>query len=42
VLGWEPKILLQEGMIPTYRWINARMHGEEDTSWTPLAAVANG
>jgi GDP-D-mannose 3',5'-epimerase len=42
VLGWEPQIHLEEGMIPTYRWINARVHGQEDTTWTPLAAVANG
>lgn len=42
VLGWEPRISLEEGMVPTYRWINARVHGEEDTSWTPLAAVAAG
>lgn len=42
VLGWEPRISLEEGMVPTYRWINARVHGEEDPAWTPLAAVAAG
>ncbi len=26
VLGWEPQIALREGLIPTYRWIEAQVH----------------
>ena len=25
VLGWEPRITLEEGLIPTYRWIEERV-----------------
>ena len=25
VLGWEPQILLREGLVPTYRWIEAEL-----------------
>jgi GDP-D-mannose 3',5'-epimerase len=28
VLGWEPKTLLREGLIPTYRWIEACVSGQ--------------
>jgi len=27
-LGWEPKIALRQGLVPTYRWIEARMAQE--------------
>ena len=41
VLGWEPSIMLEDGMVPTYEWINARVHGSEEAAWpTPLAAAA--
>ena len=25
VLGWEPQIPLREGLVPTYRWIEAEL-----------------
>ena len=25
VLGWEPKIPLRQGLVPTYRWIEGRL-----------------
>jgi nucleoside-diphosphate-sugar epimerase len=28
VLGWEPKITLEEGLVPTYRWIEKMVHAE--------------
>lgn len=27
VLGWEPQISLEEGLVPTYRWIEKQIHG---------------
>jgi GDP-D-mannose 3', 5'-epimerase len=27
VLGWEPKTSLEEGLVPTYRWIEAQVRG---------------
>lgn len=27
ILGWEPRILLREGIIPTYHWIEAQLTG---------------
>jgi GDP-D-mannose 3',5'-epimerase len=40
VLGWEPGISLQEGMVPTYEWIDARVHGREQGAWQKPLAVA--
>jgi GDP-D-mannose 3',5'-epimerase len=41
VLGWEPSIMLEDGMVPTYEWINARVNGPEEAAWPrPLAAAA--
>ena len=41
VLGWEPSIMLEDGLVPTYDWINARVNGSEEAAWrTPLAAAA--
>ena len=28
VLGWEPQIMLEDGLVPTYRWIEEQVHGE--------------
>jgi nucleoside-diphosphate-sugar epimerase len=28
VLGWEPKISLREGLVPTYRWIDERLSNQ--------------
>jgi GDP-D-mannose 3', 5'-epimerase len=27
VLGWEPKITLDQGLVPTYKWINEQING---------------
>jgi GDP-D-mannose 3', 5'-epimerase len=27
VLGWEPRIDLEEGLVPTYRWIEKQVRG---------------
>jgi GDP-D-mannose 3',5'-epimerase len=32
VLGWEPKTPLREGLVPTYRWIEERVLGEQKIS----------
>lgn len=40
VLGWEPGISLEEGLAPTYRWIEAQVRG--DLTETALAQAAVG
>ena len=40
VLGWEPQISLEEGLVPTYRWIHAQLHGEEPAGVGEAVAVA--
>ena len=42
VLGWEPAIMLEEGMVPTYEWIDAQAStaGRRAAWQTPLAAAA--
>ena len=41
VLGWEPQITLEEGLVPTYRWINDQVRREDGAKWPrPLATVA--
>jgi GDP-D-mannose 3', 5'-epimerase len=40
VLGWEPQIPLEDGLVGTYRWIYGRVHGEKDPSWSVMSAVA--
>ena len=35
VLGWEPRISLREGMIPTYHWIAGRMNADPDSGRRP-------
>ncbi|KQT51011.1 NAD-dependent dehydratase [Aureimonas sp. Leaf454] len=39
VLGWEPKIDLRTGIVPTYRWIDKQLGGA-GAHHAPLAAVA--
>jgi GDP-D-mannose 3', 5'-epimerase len=39
VLGWEPQISLEEGLVFTYHWIHGQVHGEDDTTWMAMAAV---
>ena len=40
VLGWEPAISLEEGLVPTYRWIERQVRGEDTgADLTPAAAV---
>jgi nucleoside-diphosphate-sugar epimerase len=41
VLGWEPSILLRQGIIPTYAWIASQLEGAQDQQSPkrkPLAA----
>jgi nucleoside-diphosphate-sugar epimerase len=41
VLGWEPRILLRQGIIPTYAWIASQLAGAQDQQspkQKPLAA----
>jgi GDP-D-mannose 3',5'-epimerase len=39
VLGWEPGIALENGLVPTYRWIDGQVHGDTVAS-APVAAGA--
>ena len=39
VLGWEPSIHLREGLVPTYRWIDAQIHGRGAEDRMPLEAA---
>jgi nucleoside-diphosphate-sugar epimerase len=32
VLGWEPKVSLEEGIEITYRWIEGQLHARKKTS----------
>jgi GDP-D-mannose 3', 5'-epimerase len=40
VLGWEPGIDLEEGLVGTYRWIESRVRGGERSAVEASAAVA--
>ena len=40
VLGWEPGIDLEEGLVGTYRWIEKRVRPEADAELEASAAVA--
>ena len=40
VLGWEPGIDLEEGLVPTYRWIEERVRGRRAGAWQPRTAAA--
>ena len=42
VLGWEPSISLQEGLAPTYRWIESQVARPAATAWEEPQAVASG
>lgn len=35
VLGWEPGISLEEGLVPTYQWIEEQVRARETASWIP-------
>lgn len=37
VLGWEPKVTLRQGLVPTYRWIEERVLSKQDFSRTAAA-----
>ncbi|MCJ2104613.1 NAD-dependent epimerase/dehydratase family protein [Methylobacterium sp. E-041] len=39
VLGWEPRILLAEGLVPTYRWISGELEAQSSLQ-APIPAVA--
>ena len=41
VLGWEPKIHLREGLVPTYRWIEAELRKAGRLTATAHAVVAD-
>jgi GDP-D-mannose 3', 5'-epimerase len=40
VLGWEPGISLEDGLVPTYDWIAAHVAGAEAAHGSPPAIVA--
>ena len=40
VLGWEPGIDLEEGLVPTYRWIEERVRSRHKGAWRPQSAAA--
>ncbi len=40
VLGWEPGIDLEEGLVPTYRWIEERVRSRHTGAWQPQSAAA--
>ena len=40
VLGWEPRIDLEEGLVPTYNWIAAQLAGADTADRAPRATVA--
>jgi GDP-D-mannose 3',5'-epimerase len=40
VLGWEPRIDLEEGLVPTYNWIAAQLTGADTADRAPRATVA--
>jgi len=39
VLGWEPQISLEEGLAPTYRWIESRVRPTPGRTAEPLVAT---
>jgi GDP-D-mannose 3', 5'-epimerase len=43
VLGWEPRVPLRQGIVPTYRWIEAQVAAQEEafsTKQGPVSATA--
>ncbi len=40
VLGWEPSILLAQGLIPTYHWISAELQAQGTAQAIPPAVAA--
>jgi GDP-D-mannose 3', 5'-epimerase len=40
VLGWEPAVSLEDGLVPTYDWIAAQVAGGEAAHGSPPAVVA--
>ena len=40
VLGWEPRISLEEGLAPTYDWIAAQVSGADTARGAARATVA--
>jgi GDP-D-mannose 3', 5'-epimerase len=40
VLGWEPRIDLEEGLVPTYNWISTQVAGTDRADRAPRATVA--
>jgi hypothetical protein len=40
VLGWEPRISLEQGLAPTYEWIERELgRGREEAAWEMVAAA---
>jgi nucleoside-diphosphate-sugar epimerase len=40
VIGWEPRVSLEEGLVPTYRWIEERVTGRRAPALAVRSAVA--
>jgi GDP-D-mannose 3', 5'-epimerase len=40
VLGWEPRTSLEDGLVPTYRWIEEQVSGRDTTARAARAAIA--
>jgi GDP-D-mannose 3', 5'-epimerase len=41
VIGWEPRVSLEEGLVPTYRWIEEQVTGRRASApdmWSTVAA----
>jgi GDP-D-mannose 3', 5'-epimerase len=40
VTRWEPRVSLEEGLVPTYRWIEAQVTGRRAPAWAMRSTVA--
>jgi GDP-D-mannose 3', 5'-epimerase len=40
IIGWEPRVSLEEGLLPTYRWIEEQVTGQRASARAMPSTVA--